>query len=128
MPRPVHFEIQAEDTGRAMTFYRALMDWEFKQWGQEPYWLIKTGEKDAPGIDGGLLPRRGPGPVDLQAVNAFVCTVGVTDIDAMTKRIPELGGTIVVPKMPIPTMGWLIYAKDTEGNIFGMMQPDPSAK
>jgi uncharacterized protein len=33
-----------------------------------------------------------------------------------------------VPKMPIPGVGWLAYIKDTEGNILGMMQPDPSAK
>jgi predicted enzyme related to lactoylglutathione lyase len=32
------------------------------------------------------------------------------------------GGTIVVPKMAIPTVGWLTYGHDTEGNIFGMMQ------
>jgi predicted enzyme related to lactoylglutathione lyase len=30
--------------------------------------------------------------------------------------------------MPIPGMGWLAYCKDTEGNIFGMMQGDPNAK
>jgi predicted enzyme related to lactoylglutathione lyase len=29
--------------------------------------------------------------------------------------------------MPIPGMGWLAYVKDTEGNIFGMMQSDPAA-
>ena len=37
------------------------------------------------------------------------------------------GGSIAVPKMPIPGMGWLAYCKDTEGNIFGMMQEDPEA-
>jgi predicted enzyme related to lactoylglutathione lyase len=30
--------------------------------------------------------------------------------------------------MPIPTVGWLAYAKDTEGNLFGMMQMDEAAK
>jgi predicted enzyme related to lactoylglutathione lyase len=28
----------------------------------------------------------------------------------------------------IPGVGWVAYCKDTEGNIFGMMQNDPSAK
>ena len=37
------------------------------------------------------------------------------------------GGTIVVPKMPIPGGAWLVYAKDTEGNIFGVHQEDPVA-
>jgi hypothetical protein len=30
--------------------------------------------------------------------------------------------------MPVPGVGWLAYCKDTEGNIFGMMQADKSAK
>ena len=128
MSRPVHFEIQAENVERAIAFYRDLLGWEFNQWGKEPYWLVKTGEKGTPGIDGGLLPRRGPGPADMQAVNAFVCTIDVADLDAMVKRATELKGSIVLPKMPIPTVGWLAYAKDTEGNIFGMMQMDANAK
>jgi len=37
------------------------------------------------------------------------------------------GAQVVLPKMPIPGVGWLVYCKDTEGNIFGMMQADPNA-
>ena len=128
MSRPIHFEIHAENPERAMTFYRNLLGWEFNQWAGQPYWLIKTGEKGTPGIDGGLMPRRGPGPVDMQPVNSFVCTVDVANCDATAKRVTELGGTIAFPKMPIPTMGWLAYAKDTEGNLFGFMQMDVNAK
>ena len=38
-----------------------------------------------------------------------------------------LGASVALPKMPIPGMGWLAYLKDTEGNVFGMMQMDPKA-
>ena len=58
---------------------------------------------------------------------AYPCTSGVENLDAKMAQAVELGGTVAVPKMPIPTMGWLGYVKDTEGNIFGMMQPDPTA-
>ena len=128
MPRPIHFEIHAENTDRAIKFYKELFGWEFNQWGKEPYWLVKTGEKGTPGIDGGLLPRHGAGPADMQAVNSFVCTVDVANLDGSVKRVTDLGGTIAVPKMPIPTVGWLAYGKDTEGNLFGMMQMDANAK
>jgi predicted enzyme related to lactoylglutathione lyase len=30
--------------------------------------------------------------------------------------------------MPVPGVGWLAYCKDPEGNIFGVMQNDPSVK
>jgi len=73
------------------------------------------------------MPRHGPGPVDMAAVNAFVCTSGVDDLDAMVLKAVAAGGTVAVPKMPIPTMGWLAYCKDTEGNLFGMMQMDAKA-
>ena len=64
----------------------------------------------------------------MAAVNAFVCTVDVADLDAMARLVAEAGGKIVVPRTPIPTVGWLAYGKDTEGNIFGMMQMDAAAK
>ncbi|MET0205143.1 MAG: VOC family protein [Casimicrobiaceae bacterium] len=128
MPRPVHFEIQADNPERAIKFYRELFGWEFSQWEGQPYWLIKTGEKGTPGIDGGLLPRKGPPPTEMQCVNAFVCTTDVASCDGTAKRVTELGGSIALPKMPVPTVGWLAYGKDTEGNVFGFMQFDPQAK
>jgi predicted enzyme related to lactoylglutathione lyase len=129
MPRPVHFEIQAADPKRAIAFYTALFGWAFNKWeGPLDYWLIKTGEKGTIGIDGGLLPRRGPPPVAMQSVNAYVCTIAVDNLDATLARVGELGTMVVVPKMAVPSVGWLAYANDTEGNIFGMMQPDTAAK
>ena len=40
----------------------------------------------------------------------------------------DAGGLCVVPKMPIPGVGWLAYFKDPEGHIFGVMQADATAK
>jgi len=128
MPRPIHFEIHAGNPERAMKFYADLFGWTFNRWGDQPYWLVMTGDPKTPGIDGGLLPRQGPAPVDMQPVNAFVCTVDVADVAAVAARVPALGGTIAVPKMAIPTVGWLAYAKDTEGNLFGMMRMDANAR
>ena len=127
MGRIIHFEIHAENPERAIDFYTNLFGWEFKKWdGPMPYWLITTGPKDQMGIDGGLMKRMGP--IDGTAVIAYVCTAYTENLDASIKKAESLGGTIVVPKMPIPGVGWLTYAKDTEGNIFGMMQPDMSAQ
>ena len=39
----------------------------------------------------------------------------------------KAGGTLALPKMPVPGIGWLAYMKDTEGNIFGMIQADTAA-
>ena len=126
MSRVVHFEIHAGNCPRAIAFYSALFGWEFTRWdGPQEYWVIRTGPASEPGIDGGLVPRRGE--IDGQAVIAYVCTIEVQAVDEALAKIATLGGQTVVPKMALPSVGWLAYAKDTEGNIFGVMQPDPTA-
>ena len=128
MSRVVHFEIHAEQPERAIKFFSDCFGWLFQKWpGEWDYWLIKTGSETEPGIDGGLMKRMGPGPVDGQAVNAYGCTISVNDLDASLAKVLSVGGSLALPKMPIPGYGWLAYAKDTEGNLFGMMQRDPTA-
>lgn len=127
MPRVVHFEIHAENPQRAVAFYTALFDWKITKWdGPIEYYLIDTGE--GRGINGGMVKRMGPAPTDGQAVNAYVCTVDVTDVDAYFTKAVQLGAAVAVPKMPIPGIGWLAYVKDTEGNILGIMENDANAK
>jgi predicted enzyme related to lactoylglutathione lyase len=128
MGRVIHFEIHAEDPERAIKFYTELLGWKFQKWdGPMPYWLVTTGSDGQPGINGGLMRRMGPAPTDGQAVNAYCCTVNVDNVDASVAAVTKLGGQIALPKMPVPGIGWLAYAKDTEGNIFGLMQSDPKA-
>ena len=128
MPRPIHFEIHADDPERAVGFYAELFGWQFRKWdGPMPYWLVTTGPDSEPGINGGLMKRMGPTPADGQPVNAYVCTVGVTDLDDRVSKAVGLGGAVALPKMPVPGVGWLAYVKDTEGNILGMIQNDPAA-
>jgi len=126
MPRPVHFEIHASDPERAITFYTTVFGWAFEQWADQPYWLVRTGE--GVGIDGGLVPRRGPEPGPDTPMAAFPVTIDVADVDATINAIENAGGTMAVPKGAIPAVGWLAYGTDTEGNVFGLMQPDPGAR
>jgi hypothetical protein len=127
MSRVVHFEIQASAPQAVIAFYESLFEWKFKQWGANPYWLIETGPGERPGINGGLLPRRGPAPAEGQPVNCFVCTVEVASADDALAKAVSLGGSVAVSKMPIQGVGWLAYLKDPDGNIVGLMQPDQSA-
>ena len=128
MPRVIHFEIHTDDPQRAIRFYTDLLGWEFTAYGGPmPYWLIKTGPDGTPGINGGLLKRMHPVSGN-DGVIAFDCTVDVDNLDNTFARALALGATLALPKMPIPGVGWLAYVKDTEGNVLGLMQPDPAAK
>ena len=121
MARPVHFEIPVDDPDRAINFYSKNFGWKFTKWdGPVDYWMITTGDDPEPGINGGMLSRRDP-------AQPCVNTLNVADLDAMLKSVESSGGRCVVPKMPIPGVGWLAYCKDPDGNMFGMMQPDPTA-
>jgi predicted enzyme related to lactoylglutathione lyase len=128
MNRLVHFEIHASQPQLLVSFYHDLFGWGIQQWGAMEYWLVTTGPADQPGINGAILPRRGAAPVDGAPVNAMVCTVDVTSVDESVSSALALGGTLAVAKMAIPTVGWLAYLKDPDGNIFGVMQTDAGAQ
>ncbi len=126
MSRVVHFEIHADDPQRAVNFYQSVFGWQVNKWeGPEDYWLVTTGPSTEPGINGAIMKRN----LQIQgdSVIAYICTIGVSSVDDVTTKITANGGSIAVPKMAVPQVGWLAYYKDTEGNIFGAMQSDPSA-
>ena len=75
-----------------------------------------------------MVRRMGAAPAEGQAVNAFINTIKVESVDAAVAKITANGGAIALPKMPIPGMGWLAYGKDVDGNIFGVMTDDTTAK
>lgn len=130
MSRVVHFEIQVDDVDRGKAFYAAAFGWSFEDYGRftgSPYWGIVTGPGDEPGIDGGLLQRPVPAPAPGQGANAFVATIGVDDYDETERRILAAGGQVALPKTALTGMAWQGYYLDTEGNTFGIHQPDPDA-
>jgi predicted enzyme related to lactoylglutathione lyase len=112
MSRPIHFEIPTQNAERAQAFYARLFGWKFSKWdGPMEYWLISTGE--GPGIDGGMMVR--PGTV--------TNTMNVDSLADSIRLVSEMGGEIVLPPQPIEGVGTVAYARDPDGNIFGMMEP-----
>lgn len=131
--RPVHFEIHTDDPARAIKFYTEVFGWEITKWESPSmeYWMIMTAPKESlePGINGGLLKRMAADPMTpMQAVNAYVCTIQVENIDETITKILAAGGIEALPKFAFPGMAWQAYYKDTEGNIFGIHQTDVNAK
>ena len=99
MGRVVHFEIHVDDMERAMTFYGEAFGWSFQDWSDYagmPYFGAVTGEGSELGIDGALMQRQGPPPAAGQALNGFVCTLGVENYDATEEKILANGGTVAM--------------------------------
>jgi len=121
MFRVVHFDIMADDTARAVKFYKDVFNWKVEGWPGMEYWLVTTGPDDQPGINGGIGPRRDPGAHTENSIQ-------VPSVVEYSKKVEAAGGKILRPKMPIPGVGWLAMAVDTEGNVFGLFEEDPTAK
>jgi predicted enzyme related to lactoylglutathione lyase len=136
MNRIIHFEIHAGNLERAVKFYRDVFGWEINEWvmpgvrmkDEDRYWLVTTGPETESGINGGIVFRRGPAPLDGQGVNAYICTIGVANLEESVDKVLKSGGSVSLPRMPVKGIGWWASCKDTEGNGFGMMQQDTNAQ
>ena len=124
MPRPVHFEIQASDVGAVRTFYEDVFGWTFEKFGDVDYWVINSGDEPT-GVNGGLLPRNSPAPKPGDGVNAYVAVIGVGDCQEYFDRAISAGGTEAMPVTAMPGVGVLAYVKDPDGNLFGIIEPEP---
>jgi uncharacterized protein len=123
MPNNVSsFAIHATDTQRARRFYEAVFGWRFEPWGPPDFYLIHTGDDEKPGIQGLMHGRMEP--IGAGGPNCFECSVSVSDVDAIVAAVIANGGTIVMPKSPIPTVGEVAYFLDPEGNRVGVMRYD----
>jgi predicted enzyme related to lactoylglutathione lyase len=128
--RPIHFELQADNLERAMKFYADVFDWKFEDYSQllnSPYFGVITGEEGTPGINGGIQLRPAARPGLEMGTNAATLTMGVEDYDLFEQKILMAGGQVALPKMALTGMAWQGYYLDTEGNVFGIHQPDESA-
>ncbi len=123
MPRVVHFEYYVDDPERALKFYSDVFGWSSNKWdGPQEYWLVSTGDESQPGINGGFMRR----PENAPATGANI--IDVPSVDEYTEKIVNNGGSVLMPKMSIKGIGYAAYFRDTEGNVFGVMEEDSSAQ
>jgi hypothetical protein len=121
-----HFAINADDCVRAQRFYHSVFGWRFDAWGPPGFFMIETGSTpETAAILGSLQQRRTL--VHGDRMTGFECTIAVSDIRAAEQAVVAAGGTILMPVATIPTVGHLIWFRDTEGNVVGAMQPDATA-
>jgi len=121
MPKVIHFEIPAEDTKRAVAFYKKVFGWRFTEYTGMDYWLATAGEDKELGINGAISAKSDSHPTTIN-------TVSVPSFEDAVNKIKAEGGEILGPRMAVPGVGYMTYCKDTEGNLFGIMQMDPNAK
>lgn len=121
MGRVSHFEITADNPKRAAEFYEKAFGWKFNDWGGPfTYLLATTGDKDETGIDGAIMDRTDHG-------QAVINTITVGKWEDGAKAVNNAGGQVLMEKTAVPGQGYFAYCKDTEGNVFGIFESDPTA-
>jgi len=132
MNRVSYFDLYASNPERAIKFYEEVFGWTFEKWNDpdlpEEYWSVKTGSDDHPGIDGGMIKRRGPDPGKDIPIRAFVCSIEVDNIDEYIMKVKEMGSVLAMDKTPVKGFGHVASFIDPEGNSVGLMHRDESTK
>lgn len=111
----VHFEFPADDSGRSKTFWGSLFGWQFEEFAGSGYHMTQTPQP------GGAVQDRQEGQ---SGITVYFDT---DDVVAAAEKVQSLGGTVVMPKMPVPNMGYFAICVDPEGNTFGLWESDESA-
>lgn len=122
MARVVHFEILSDDPEKACRFYSEALGWQVQTWGSgaQAYWLMTTGPDSTTGINGGIMRRH--------FAQAVINTVQVVSLKETTANIEAAGGRRVDGPNEIPGIGMHCYFSDTDGNLFGVLEPTAPAK
>ncbi len=115
------FEIPATDFGRAVNFYKTILEVEIQ-------------EMDMSGIKMGLLPgdQTNVSGAIVQGDDIVPSMNGVTiylnggdNLETILNKVEANNGKIIVPKTQIsPDMGYFALFIDTEGNKLGLHSPN----
>ena len=129
----VHFEIQVGDPVRARRFYQEVFEWKVEKWEGTDFYGVWTGRSKYPngsivGLDGSLGEKKGKTPAGDAALNSFLCTIEISDIDKTLQAVAQAGGVVIKPRFAFPHVGWMAICADPDGNQFNLIQNDTEAK
>lgn len=115
-------ELYSPDPTGSQAFYGSLLGWETREMPMGEgmtYTLWRNAGKDS----GGMMKLSGP---EMEGVPPhWMVYVEVADIEETARKVPELGGKIVVAPMAVPDVGTFIVVADPQGAHISFIQPVP---
>lgn len=109
-------QLSTTDPEAAVSFYTELFGWKEEKLdgGDQSYWSFRNSED---WLNGGAmaLPPGSPAPPH------WLPFFASDRLDGHAGRVAELGGTVIVPILPVPA-GRLLVAQDSQGAAFGLVE------
>ncbi|MFF3941480.1 VOC family protein [Streptomyces phaeofaciens] len=118
---PCMLDLGAPDVGAAASFYGTVLGWEYEPMGE--------GAAEGEEMEGGMFKKDGKIVAGLGklteegARSAWMIYYSVTDLDATTRTVERLGGTVRVAPMDIEQWGRMAQFSDPLGGQFAAWQP-----
>lgn len=109
-----HVELSTDNVDKAKDFYGKLFSWKFETMNMgdgKQYTTIQPGS----GPGGGMMQKPMP-----DVPTMWLTYVQVDNVDATVEKARKMGGTIIVPKMPVTDMGHFAIIQDPTGGVFGV--------
>jgi predicted enzyme related to lactoylglutathione lyase len=114
--KPAWVDLTSKDPAAARDFYSRLFGWNVEvnpdpQYGG--YGLAKIDGKDAAGIGGAMTPDQ---------PSAWSVYIGTDDIDGLSKRVTDAGGTVAMAPFDVGDQGKMAVYQDPSGAFISAWQ------
>jgi predicted enzyme related to lactoylglutathione lyase len=108
-------QLNTSDPEQAQRFYSDLFGWRTEEVsaGDRPYWGVYNGER----LNAGMMAL----PAEMGAPSHWLVYFGSDDVQAHADQIGATGGTVMMPKTPVPG-GAIVIAQDPAGATFGLFE------
>ena len=110
-------ECQTTDPAAAAEFYKAVFGHGVDEWDmgqEEPYRVLKVGEKGVAGVSKIGAQREGTPP-------NWATVFSVADTDASVAQAQELGAKLLLPPTDLPDIGRFAVLRDPVGAVFQVL-------
>jgi predicted enzyme related to lactoylglutathione lyase len=108
----VWFDLTADDGATARDFYEQLLGWSFVPGASHYHGWMTDGEQ----------PWAGIAPPGAVPAGRWIPYVPIDDLDTVTKRVTELGGSIVRDAAAGPA-GTSVIVADPDGGLIALFVP-----
>ena len=116
----VWYELMTTDTDAAEAFYREVVGWRSREFGQPdlPYTIMSAGETPVAGIMAIPEETRSAG-----GRPSWTGYIAVDDVDIAADRVRQAGGAVHRAPADIPNVGRFSVVSDPQGAIFALFKP-----